>query len=771
MANWRSSVLLLALAGAGLAAIGLGATPAASAPSSGATRVLASGAVTQIPSPGVALTTPVDGRLRGPDFQAQVTGVAWPAAAGTSSSRYVAGSGQRLVVFALTLSQPVRDAGAAAPSGTSVTASVSPTASDPGASVDLTSVEQQILYATSETGSGSGTFVVAVPAHSPTATLTLAESTFAQSFDLWTLTRNAPFPAVLYRSPTSQTVTAAPTAGAVITVSNPASGNSGAANVSVQSAVLGAFSPDGTNATPPSTDSAYLIVTLQSLFPQLSSDPATNITFSQIPPLSGGSLAFTAPGSPPVTATATSPIAPAQQNQGAHDDGLLDATYTFIVPASTSSGTLSIAPGVISGVETDNSSPGQTVPLQINGPTDLALSFTPPLAATAPQPTPTWVTAPVPSATPGGSSTGSGSASGTHGGNPVLWIALTVVLAAVIVGAFIYRRRRAGVLTPRHREAPYRPLRPPALLAPAVPLALAAGPPTAASDVDGDQEPTSVVVEQAPTVAYGSGGAQVTAPVLAGSAADLSMVTDPLSRVGGSSVPVEVLVLGSVKVTGWAVAPRRNVVSALLCYLVHHPGRPVTGDQLHAALWPVGSGGREPSRATLHTYLSELRTALGPGVLPDATTTGGYGIAGGVVDDWSTFTSLATEAEDEADPDRASELRGQALSLVRGPPFAGATGTIFEWTTTEQHVATMEVAITRCAHAQVQWCLGRDDHQGAIETAEIGLLGVPDSYLLHGDLLASARALGDPAALRRATHQARRALGDVEADRLVAQLD
>jgi two-component SAPR family response regulator len=247
------------------------------------------------------------------------------------------------------------------------------------------------------------------------------------------------------------------------------------------------------------------------------------------------------------------------------------------------------------------------------------------------------------------------------------------------------------------------------------------------------------------------------------------MVADPLSPVDGSGAPVEVLVLGPVEVSGWAVAPRRNVVSALLCYLVHHPGHPVSGDQLHAALWPVGSGGREPSRATLHTYLSELRTALGPGVLPDATTTGGYGIAGGVVDDWSTFTSLVTEAE--ADPDRAGEFRGQALSLVRGPPFAAATGTIYEWTTTEQHVAAMEVAITQCAHAQVQWCLGRDDHQGAIEAAEIGLLGVPDSYQLHGDLLASARALGDPAALRRATHQARRALGDVEADRLVAQLD
>ena len=90
-----------------------------------------------------------------------------------------------------------------------------------------------------------------------------------------------------------------------VTVSNPASGNSGAANVSVRSAALSAFSPDGTNATPSSTDSAYLIVNLQSLFPQLSSDPATNITFSQIQPLRGRSLTFTVPGTPPVTATAT----------------------------------------------------------------------------------------------------------------------------------------------------------------------------------------------------------------------------------------------------------------------------------------------------------------------------------------------------------------------------------------------------------------------------------------------------------------------------------
>jgi hypothetical protein len=283
MAKRRSSVLLLVLAGAGTAWLSLAATPAGSAPSAGTAQVLTSGAVTQIPSPGVALTTPVDGRLRGPDFQAEVTGVAWPAAVGTSPNRYVAGSGQRLVVFSLTLSQPVAEAGGDGPSGTTVTASVSPSAPEPGASVDLTSIDQQILDAAGDTGSGSGTFVVAVPAHSHSATLTVAESTFAQSFNLWTLVRNAPF-------------------------------------------------------------------------------PATDISFSQITPLSGGSPTFTAPGSPPVTATATSPIAPAQQDQGAQDDGLLDATYTFIVPASTSSGVLSIAPGVISGDETDNFSAGPTVP-------------------------------------------------------------------------------------------------------------------------------------------------------------------------------------------------------------------------------------------------------------------------------------------------------------------------------------------------------------------------------------------------------------------------
>src|SRR5258708_2584141 len=64
-------------------------------------QVLATGHVVELTQPTVPLTTPVDGRLRGPDFSARVTGVAWPAAAGIEPSPYVAGNGHRLVVFSL----------------------------------------------------------------------------------------------------------------------------------------------------------------------------------------------------------------------------------------------------------------------------------------------------------------------------------------------------------------------------------------------------------------------------------------------------------------------------------------------------------------------------------------------------------------------------------------------------------------------------------------------------------------------------------------------
>jgi hypothetical protein len=231
-----------------------------------------------------------------------------------------------------------------------------------------------------------------------------------------------------------------------------------------------------------------------------------------------------------------------------------------------------------------------------------------------------------------------------------------------------------------------------------------------------------------------------------------------------------VLVLGPVEVSGWRVRPRRKVVTALLCYLCLHPGRPVSGDRLLSALWPLESTRPEASRASLHTYASELRRSLPEGCLPDAGTTDGYLLTGQVATDWATFTALVDEADD-GDPAACAPALDRALTLVRGVPFDGATSELFEWTTTEHHTAAIEVAVTECAHRLVGLRLADGDGPGAVRAAGRGLVGVPDSAVLHADLIRAATVLGDPAGIRRAWKGARRTLGEDGVARLAAELE
>jgi hypothetical protein len=718
-------------------------------------QVLPPDQVTQLTTPGTTLTDPVDGRLRGPDFQAEVTGVAWPAYAGVTPNRYTATPGRRLVVFFLTMSQPADDVGSASAGDVTATAAVTPDANQPSDPLDLSSIDLQIGYAAGDAvGTASGAFVVSVPATSRDAALTVSEGSFSQSFNLWTLERSQPFPAVLYRSPTAQVVSALPTAGATITVTNPADANIGPANISVTSAQLTAFAPDGASSPLPSADDAYLVVKFQSLFQALTNGNDPYIHFAGIEPLVGSALTFSTPGLVPVAATATDRVDPSEQYAGSLDDGLLDATYAFIVPASTTSGTVSIAASTITGVEYDGFSEGQPVPLQIGGPTTLSLSFPSPLEPSQPQPTPRWVTAPLPVTSPGRGTTTSTST------GFLAWLLIVILLVLVAVGSLIYRVRRRGATLPlRDRPPPYRPLRPPVLTAPDVPLALPPGPLSSellvATEPIPSQQPDEPV---APVAGPGAGSATAT-----------NVVSKDSSSAGALNRPIEVLILGPVQISGWATPPRRRIVPALLCYFLLHSDRPTTTEQLHGALWPIGPDRKEPSRATLHTYVSELRTAVGPGVLPDAGTVGGYILVGGVTDDWSTFTSLVGEAE-VVGPVAAADLRAQALSLVRGPPFAGVSPGMFDWVSTEHYLAVIEVAITDCSHALSSWHLQNGDHLAASRAVEIGLLGVPDSYLLHADLIRTAAATGDPAGLRRARKRTRHTLGDVEADRLFEDL-
>jgi len=104
---------------------------------------------------------------------------------------------------------------------------------------------------------------------------------------------------------------------------------------------------------------------------------------------------------------------------------------------------------------------------------------------------------------------------------------------------------------------------------------------------------------------------------------------------------------------------------ALLAILLLHAGEPVSSDRLIEDLWAA----RPPATATkvMHTYLSQLRKALGNDVI--VTRPGGYElrVEPGALD-LHRFERLVTEAR-QSDPPAAGEKLREALALWRGPPL------------------------------------------------------------------------------------------------------
>jgi DNA-binding SARP family transcriptional activator len=224
----------------------------------------------------------------------------------------------------------------------------------------------------------------------------------------------------------------------------------------------------------------------------------------------------------------------------------------------------------------------------------------------------------------------------------------------------------------------------------------------------------------------------------------------------GSPGDLVVRVLGPIEVTGWLAPPeRRGVAEELCCFLAMHPDRAFTTAELLAALWPVGGGRGEATPKTLHNHLSRLRAAAGPEHLPDAAASGGYRLAG-CVTDWGEFSRLSTDAQ-AASGEEADRLRQEALSLVRGAPFADARGGQYEWAFSSLLASQMTVAVADCARSLSADRLAAGDHSGAAEAAQAGLQAAPDDESLW---LALARAAApDPASLARVWRDATAAIG------------
>jgi len=227
------------------------------------------------------------------------------------------------------------------------------------------------------------------------------------------------------------------------------------------------------------------------------------------------------------------------------------------------------------------------------------------------------------------------------------------------------------------------------------------------------------------------------------------LAAGPVEESVESGAPaVEVRVLGPVEVTGWRAPPERAVVTELACYLALHGDRAIPGDELRVAFRPDEE--QETSAKTLRTYMSLLRRALGPDLVPTGAG-GGYHFSPAVTTDWHRFRILSGPTAD------GPALR-EALSLVRGRPFAGVANGSFGWVYAELLVSDMEAGIARAARQLAEGAVAAGDLDTAGWAIRQGLVGVPADIGLWQLHLAVAGRQG-PAFAERARRDAEAALG------------
>jgi DNA-binding SARP family transcriptional activator len=658
-------------------------------------------------------SAPTDGRLRGQDFSATVTDVAWPATMSSpSGTTYVAGTNRRLVAFALSVTQASADAGLEnAPTGVSAALTIGSTTLP----VSMSTIDQQVAGGSSGSSPTTGTdsFVASIPARVHDVSLALSEGGFSQSLDLWTLKRIPPSPTVLYRDPTSSTVSGTAAGPFHVNFTNPADGFSSSNDAQVQSATLTYFAPGSSGTMPGNPAQAFLVLDLQSSYPSVPyGRPDWGHFFSAFTPLPGNQFTFTPDGAGAVPATADT--ADFSSTDAANDDdGLFDAVYSFAVPATTTGGTLSVVPGTASGMEfTGFTGSGTTVPITVTDPATVALSFPAVPPGPAVQKQPPWVDAPLPTTGLAAAGTTTGDPAGSHGssggtGIP-LWAALLALVFVVVLGVGLDQARR------RHRAA----------------VATTAGDVVAA---DASQPVAGPVPDEA------------AAP---------SPRDDERFRFD---------CIGPPRARGWSEEPESELLREMAGFLALQE-RAVTLDDVALALWPIGGTRDAPSRETLHTYMSRLRKALGHDHLPDAIAGRGYRITD-VETDWGIFQELATRAEGAAKTE-ARALRRQALSLVRGVPFASIRPGQYGWALESGLVDHMTVAIVRCAHVLA----GQYGASGEVEESraalEAGLVASPTEEQLFADLWHLAATKGDSSEQRRARARIVSALGTEAAERI-----
>jgi hypothetical protein len=201
-----------------------------------------------------------------------------------------------------------------------------------------------------------------------------------------------------------------------------------------------------------------------------------------------------------------------------------------------------------------------------------------------------------------------------------------------------------------------------------------------------------------------------------------AVVTDIGRPSGLLDTETALNVLGVREVLGVEVDTSWALLIELFTYLVFHQHRHLKAAQIAIGVRPSGS--RDLDEKTVRNAITKLRRCVGTEHLPEATSEG-YLIEG-IDCDWFTFQLLGRQA-DRVGEEVAISLRKEALTLVRGAPFADVND---EWIDAERLRSHMVVAIVKCAHRLAADLLEAGRPSEAEDAASAGLRGASRHYVL-----------------------------------------
>lgn len=229
------------------------------------------------------------------------------------------------------------------------------------------------------------------------------------------------------------------------------------------------------------------------------------------------------------------------------------------------------------------------------------------------------------------------------------------------------------------------------------------------------------------------------------------------SRIRGTRRPMRFGILGPFEVAddqGRELALGGRKQRSVLAILLLHAGEALSSERLIDELW----GERAPRSAanTIHVYVSNLRKALGDGVL--VTGPAGYVLRAEEIDA-GRFEALAAagrRALRDGAPGDASEALGRALGLWRGPALADFAYEAFA----QSEIARLEEARLAAIEDWIDARLALGEHAELV--AELGaLVGEhPLRERLHGQLMIALYRCGRQAEALEVFQRARAHLAD-----------